>query len=85
MMGSLERLILARVDEFLRHVPASVWERLIEPMTWSEDIGGEEIEFEVEVLEKDEFQLNIGVGVLDPRAVSFATNFFVERSKRPRP
>jgi len=50
-MAKLEQLVNERMDELLQYFPISFWQRLKESMTWSEEIGDEEIQFDVDILE----------------------------------
>lgn len=60
---SLADLANDRIEYFLSKVPPDIYLQMREPMTWSEKIGEEEFQFEVEVLEALESEVHIGVSV----------------------
>ena len=78
-MATLENLVREKVELLLTAFTRDFWQRLSAPMTWSEEISGEEMQFEVQVLKSDASTLNVFVTIQDPKGITFSTNVFLDR------
>lgn len=78
-MATLENLVREKMELLLITFPRDFWQRLIAPMTWSETVLGEEMQFEVQVLKSDASTLNVFVTIQDPKGVTFTTNVFLDQ------
>ena len=70
----LERVAQEAIKDFLEHISISRWERLTEPITWSESINSKEIQFEVLVLENTDEYIHVSVSVIYPLDVLSLTD-----------
>jgi hypothetical protein len=77
-MATLEKLAREKMELLLMTFPRDFWQRLSAPMTWSEEISGEEMQFEVQVLKSDASTLNVFVTIQDPKGITFSTNVFLD-------